>query len=59
MTFWPRLEVSKRDIQFIVDTLYKGPARYGRDAIYRVSTNRVLRLVGKGRGGGWKGDMRN
>ena len=52
MTFWPRLEVRKRDIQFIVDLCIKDlQDNVGMQFI----TPRIM--DGTGRGGGVKGEM--
>ncbi len=52
MTFWPRLEVKKRDIQFIVDLCIK-------DLQDNVGAQLIMPYImdGKGRGGGVKGEM--
>ena len=52
MTFWPRLEVRKRDIQFIVDLCIK-------DLQDNVGMQFITHCImnGKGRGGGVKGEM--
>lgn len=52
MTFWPRLEVRKRDIQFIVDLCIK-------DLQDNVGMQFITPCImdGKGRGGRVKGEM--